>query len=105
VVSLVGRTGEIVLARTLGEREKAETLEEQKKEIEKYLSSAINKVGRSRRMDSQKDKVRKAVFKAIKEPRTNIRSVHPELAQHLDDSIKTGSDCSYKPSPMVHWES
>lgn len=50
------------------------------------------------------EKARKAVFKCINETRKKIQQEHPELGQHLSNSIRTGFSCSYSPESPILWE-
>ncbi|MGW7681554.1 hypothetical protein ACWGID_12485 [Kribbella sp. NPDC054772] len=66
------------------------------------LSSAAGLGGRSRATGSTAERARVAATKAITTAITHIEAVDPDLATHLRDAIRTGTDCSYRPRPDEH---
>jgi len=50
------------------------------------------------------DKARVAVRNRISASRKKIQEKHPELGQHLRNSIKTGFSCMYTPAKAIPWE-
>lgn len=63
------------------------------------LSRAVGLGGRDRRAASQTERARLNVTRSVRAVLKRLSSDHPELAAHLDTSIKTGQFCSYNPDP------
>ena len=59
--------------------------------------------GASRRLNDPRERARKAVSARIRQSIDVLRGVHPELAEHLDRSVTTGSSCRYAPPAPVRW--
>ncbi|GAG21342.1 unnamed protein product, partial [marine sediment metagenome] len=85
-----------------------EDLERQKKasdlkrrELEKFKSRYVDKRGRVRNQDEEKDRV--AVHKTIHYAINRIGSIHKALKSHLEKAIKTGVFCRYNPPEEVTW--
>jgi len=95
---------EIEDARDRGDEEKQLTLEEEEDKITNYLIANLKKSGRSRVSGSTDEKVRKSIYKAISDAIKHISKFHPEMGQHLTESIQTGSYCSYIPPAETNWQ-
>ncbi|MEX1006861.1 MAG: AAA family ATPase [Acidimicrobiia bacterium] len=61
------------------------------------LAATAGLGGRSRPMTDDVERARKAVTWRIRDALRRIALVHPELGAHLQDSISTGTFCSYRP--------
>ncbi len=72
--------------------------------IESYIGRAKNIRGRSRKAGGQTEKARKAVAGAISGALKRIHQSHPELAQHLKDSVRTGYTVAYLPQTTIDWD-
>jgi len=68
------------------------------------LASATGLGGRRRRLGDEEERARKAVTARIRDVLRRIRAVHPELADHLDSSVSTGTTCRYAPPDPVAWQ-
>ena len=68
------------------------------------LSGALGLGGRSRRLGSAAERARSAVTWRIRNAIRKIAGVHPPLGRHLDNSIRTGTYCTYVPERSVDWE-
>jgi hypothetical protein len=79
-------------------------LEKEIGEIEAYLRQATNIRGRSRKVGGQAEKARKAVGGAISRALKRIHQRHPELAQHLTDSVRAGNTVAYLPKTTIDWD-
>jgi hypothetical protein len=53
--------------------------------------------GRPRRAGSDQEKIRINVTTRIRKTIDKLRADAPQLAKHLDRSVKTGNLCSYEP--------
>jgi hypothetical protein len=50
------------------------------------------------------ERARKAVTERIRTALERIGSAHPALGRHLENSIRTGIFCSYRPEAPVDWK-
>lgn len=65
--------------------------------LERELTRALGLGGRERRVGAAAERARVNVQRRIKDAIRRIESHHPDLAKHLDRSVKTGTYCSYEP--------
>ena len=79
-------------------------LEEEIGKIESYLGQTKTVRGTARKAGGQAEKARKAVGGAISGALRKIHQRHPELAQHLRDSIRKGKTVAYLPQTTVDWD-
>jgi hypothetical protein len=70
------------------------------------LSAAFGLSGRPRPQLAGSERARTRVTKAISRAIESIAEATPELAAHLERSVKTGLKCSYSPDPAarIDWE-
>ena len=80
-------------------------LNEDRTRIEQYLRSGTNIGGKPRRISSRRDNQRTSVKHAITAALSHIKDLHPELHDHLQAFVKTGSTCRYTPRPPMRWDS
>ena len=59
------------------------------------LASATGIHGRQRRLGSESERARVNVTRAIRSAIARIQTHNPDAAKHLDQSVKTGTYCSY----------
>ncbi len=67
------------------------------------LRAATGLGGRSRRLADETERARKTVTARIRYAVQRIGAVHPQLADHLTASVRTGVLCSYQPSQPMAW--
>jgi tetratricopeptide (TPR) repeat protein len=68
------------------------------------LSSSLGLGGRARASGPDPvERLRKAVTSRIRDAIRRIETVHPVLARHLSNSVRTGTFCSYRPEQPVVW--
>ena len=67
------------------------------------LTAATGLGGRSRLLADETERARKTVTARIRYAVHRIAGAHPELADHLTASVRTGVLCSYQPSHPVAW--
>ena len=84
------------LARTGRAREEMDALVE-------GLSGALALGGRSRALGSGAERARSAVTWRIRSAIKKIAAAHPSLGRHLENSVRTGSYCSYQPERPIAW--
>lgn len=65
------------------------------------LTAAVGLGGRDRRAGSDVERARVNVTRSIARAIQRLDSVHPELAQHLTRTIRTGTFCCYIAEPAV----
>ena len=68
------------------------------------LSAALGLGGRVRVTGDRTERARKAVAMRIGTALKAIEPGHPELAQHLRNSVSTGRFCSYRPDQELSWQ-
>ena len=95
---------EIAAARERGDFEDADDLEEREEQYKYYLGSTTDKKGCARRTPGARDDARVAVTNRITRAIKAIAKHSPDLAVHLDRSIKTGSTVVYQPENPLHWQ-
>lgn len=78
--------------------EHMEALREEREALLGELRSAAGLSGRVRSSGSTTERARVAVTKAISTAIDRIHAVDPALADHLRECVRTGSECSYRPS-------
>ena len=71
--------------------------------LERELSAAVGLGGRARRTAGPEERARKAVYNRIQHILRNLQKVHPELADHLGETIQTGTSCLYRPRSAPDW--
>ena len=76
---------------------------EERNALLRELRVATGLGGRRRGLVDPVERARKAVSGRIRESIEKIRGALPELAQHLDESISTGSFCAYNPPVPRYW--
>ena len=84
-------------ARTWGDLERAARLEEESELIRHELARALGLAGRDRTFATSSERARVSVTKAIRTAIRLLSEQSPDLARHLDTSIRTGQFCSYAP--------
>lgn len=94
---------DIAEAESLNQIESVSSLREEYDTILDHLSQSLGLSGKTRKVNSTIEKARSAVTWRIRNSIKKIEKLHLELANHLSNSIKTGTYCSYKPEIEVDW--
>jgi len=63
------------------------------------LARAIGLGGRDRRAVSTSERARSGVTRALRQGIARIGEHHPELGEHLNHAVRTGTYCAYVPDP------
>jgi tetratricopeptide (TPR) repeat protein len=92
---------DIEQARALGDAERAAQAETERDFLVRELSSAVGLGGRDRRAGSASERARAGVTRAIRQGIARIGEHHPELGEHLNRAIRTGTYCAYLPDPRA----
>ncbi len=88
---------EVAEAEDWADLTKAEVLRAERDALLAELGSAAGLRGRARATGSTSERARVAATKAIGTAISRIEAVEPILAGHLRDSVRTGTECSYRP--------
>lgn len=93
-------------ARTLGDAEREVQADAERDFLVRELSRAIGLGGRDRRAGSASERARVSVTRAVRSAMVRIRAHNPQLGEHLDRSIRTGTYCAYLPDPraLLTWQ-
>ena len=84
----------------LGRGERARNEMEQ---IVATLSQAFGLAGKPRRLGSAVERARTAVTWRIRSAIKKTVAVHPALGRHLENSVRTGTHCTYAPERTLDW--
>ena len=88
---------EIEEATTWGDEERAARAREELQMLTAELAAAVGLGGRDRIAGSAAERARLSVTKAVRRAIARIGESDPELQRHLENSVKTGAFCSYRP--------
>jgi TolB-like protein/Tfp pilus assembly protein PilF len=94
---------EIDEAEEMNQFEKISSLREEYDTLLDHLSKSLGLSGKTRKVGSTVEKARSAVTWRIRNAIKKIDKVHPALGIHLSKSIKTGTNCSYRPEVTINW--
>lgn len=94
---------EIAEAEANHDAAEVQRLTSEKEEIRRQINADFDRFGRPRRARAKRNQDRNSVAKCINESIEQIRAVHPDLAAHFDQAIKTGFDCVYSPQEDPGW--
>jgi hypothetical protein len=97
---------ELEEARSFNDLGRAAAISEELDGLTRELSAGFGLGGRARRANSDAERARLNVTRAIHAALKNVRQRHRALGQHLSTTVKTGLFCSYNPDPRVPivWE-
>ena len=84
----------------IGRRERSR---EELEKIVETLSQAFGLAGKSRRFGGAVEKARTAVTWRIRSAIRKAVAVHPALGKHLENSVRTGTYCTYAPEKALDW--
>jgi hypothetical protein len=88
-------------ARASGDSQREEQADAERDFLLRELSRAVGLGGRSRRAGSASERARAGVTRAIRQAMVRISEHHPQLGEHLDLAIRTGTYCAYLPDPRA----
>jgi methylphosphotriester-DNA--protein-cysteine methyltransferase len=92
---------DIEQARALGDRERAAQADAERDFLVRELSRAVGLGGRDRRAASASERARVGVTRALRKAIARIGEHHPQLGEHLNRAIRTGTYCAYRPDPRA----
>jgi hypothetical protein len=88
-------------ARALGDTERAAHADAERDFLVRELSQALGLGGRDRRAASASERARVAVTRAVRQAISRIDEHSPQLGEHLNRAIRTGTYCAYVPDPRA----
>jgi hypothetical protein len=88
-------------ARTLGDAERLAQADAERDFLIRELARAFGLGGRHRRAASASERARVAVTRAVRQAISRIAEHHPQLGEHLGQTIRTGTYCAYRPDPRA----
>jgi tetratricopeptide (TPR) repeat protein len=92
---------DIAQARAMGDPERVAQADAEREFLVRELSRAVGLGGRSRRASSASERARVGVTRAVRQGISRIGEHHPELGEHLNRAIRTGTYCAYLPDPRA----
>jgi hypothetical protein len=98
---LVEIDDDIDQARALGDTERAAQADAERDFLIRELSRALGLGGRDRRAASASERARVAVTRSVRQAIARIDEHHPQLGEHLNRAIRTGTYCVYLPDPRA----
>ncbi len=101
---LVDLRGELDEATTAADAARVERARHEIELVTHELAAAYGLGGRARRAGDPVDRIRKAVTNQIRRVVERIRAGHPALARHLENGLRTGFTCAYRPERQVDWQ-
>jgi TolB-like protein/Tfp pilus assembly protein PilF len=82
---------------------RAERLAEERDRLVETLAAALGLGGRSRRVGSLTERARTAVTWRLRHAVRRLAAEDPALGRHLENSLRTGTFCTYQPERPVAW--
>ena len=92
---------DIEQARALEDTEREMQADAERDFLVRELSRAVGLHGRDRRAASTSERARVSVTRAVRQAIVRVGEHHPELGEHLDRTIRTGTYCAYVPDPSA----
>jgi tetratricopeptide (TPR) repeat protein len=86
-------------ARALGDAGREAQAETERDFLVQELARAVGLGGRDRRAASASERARSGVTRAVRQGIARIGEHHPELGEHLNRAVRTGTYCAYVPDP------
>jgi len=92
---------DIEQARALEDAEREAQADTERDFLVRELSRAVGLHHRDRRAASTSERARASVTRAVRQGMARVGEHHPELGEHLDRTIRTGTYCAYVPAPRA----
>ena len=90
---------DIEQARALEDTVREAQADAEREFLVRELARAVGLGGRDRRTASDSERARSGVTRAIRQGMARIGEHHPQLGEHLDRAVHTGTHCAYVPDP------
>jgi tetratricopeptide (TPR) repeat protein len=88
---------DIEQARALADAKREAQADAERDFLVRELAGAVGLGGRDRRAASASERARSGVTRAIRQAIARIGEHHPELGEHLNRAVRTGTYCAYVP--------
>src|SRR5215210_6524035 len=88
-------------ARALGDPRREAQADAERDILVRELARAVGMGGRDRRAASASERARSGVTRAIRQGIARIGEHHPQLGEHLNRTVRTGTYCAYAPDPAA----
>lgn len=72
--------------------------------LAQQLAASFGLGGRARPTGAAAERARSAIARRIRAAIDRIGRVHPELGRHLDNAVRSGTYCVYRPEAPVQWQ-
>jgi non-specific serine/threonine protein kinase len=95
--------GEADLAATAGDTDRAERAREELDALTEAVAAAFGLGGRPRKAGDPAERARSTVTARIRSAVAKVGEAHPALGRHLQNSVRTGTFCSYRPERPGGW--
>ena len=98
---------DIEQARALADTSREAQADAERDFLVRELARAAGLGGRDRRAASASERARSGVTRAVRQAIARLGEHHPELGEHLNRAVRTGTYCAYAPDPgaPVAWTS
>jgi tetratricopeptide (TPR) repeat protein len=90
---------DIEQARALGDATREAQADAERDFLVRELAGAVGLSSRDRRAASASERARSGVTRAIRQGIARIGEHHPQLGEHLNRAVRTGTYCAYLPDP------
>jgi tetratricopeptide (TPR) repeat protein len=90
---------DIEQARALGDARREAQADAERDFLVRELARAVGLGGRDRRAASASERARSGVTRAVRHGIARIGEHHPQLGEHLNRTVRTGTYCAYIPEP------
>ena len=90
---------DIEQARVLEDAEREAQADAERAFLIRELARSIGLGGRGRRAASDSERARSGVTRAVRQAIARIGEHHPQLGEHLESTVHTGTHCAYVPDP------
>jgi tetratricopeptide (TPR) repeat protein len=90
---------DIEQARAVDDAEREAQADAERGFLVRELAGAVGLGGRDRRAASASERARSGVTRAVRQAIARIGEHHPDLGEHLNRAVRTGTYCAYVPDP------
>lgn len=73
-------------------------------EVLSQIAQATGLNGRKRKASDDRERARQSVSAAIRRAIANIKEMHPQMSQHLVNSLRMGEFLCYEPDHSISWD-
>ena len=92
-------------ARAANDPYRAERAENELDALVAQLAAAFGLGGRERSAGAAAERARSTVTSRLRASMRKLGELQPDLRRHLDNAVRTGTWCAYRPEPGIAWRS